>query len=174
MTWYIIDRKADEFRMSGFTVNLAVIHCRCLSLFLWLCLGCPLLCLCLLCTWVHFSIYICICCVYAYTWFVDSSVALPVAMFGLSALLSVFAICLGLFFCLCPRLLCVRACTWFVDSSICVCYVCGCTWVVSSSVCVCYPYLYLSCLFIFFHFFIITLNQNIDQGNLRWVRSQSI
>ena len=45
----------------------------------------------------------------------------------------------------CP---CICACAWVVSSSICVCYVCGCAWVVR----------------LFFNFFIVSLNQSINQG----------
>ena len=92
-------------------VDLAVARCCCLSLYLWLCLGCLLFCLCLLCAWVRYSVCVCVCCVYA--------------------------------------------CTWFVDSSVCVCCL-G---------------LYLGHLLIFFNFFIVSLNQSINQGHLRQVRS---
>ena len=92
-------------------VNLAFACCRCLSLYLWLCLGCPLLYLCLLYAWVRSSVYVCICCI------------------------------------------------------------CPCAWFGGSFVCVCCLYLCLGCLLIFFHFFIVSLNQSINQGHLRQVKS---
>ena len=162
MTWYIVDRKTDEFRMSGIHVDLAVTRCYCLSLCLWLCLGRPLFYLGLLCAGVRSSVCLCVCCVLAYAWFVGSSVALSVAMLGSSAPLSMLAIYLGPFFCLCLRLLCIYACAWFVSSSICVCCICSCAWIIDSSICVCFLYLCLDCLFISFNFFIVSLNQSIN------------
>ena len=52
-------------------------------LFLWLCLGRPLLCLCQLCAWARSSVHVCVCCV---------SVLVP----GLSAPPSAFAMSLAL------------------------------------------------------------------------------
>ena len=112
MTWYIIDRKADKFKTFGVLVDLAIACYRCLSWCLWLCLGRPLLCLCLLCTWVCFSIcvYVCCVCVCACAWFVDSFIAMTVGMAGSSAPLSISAMCLSPFLRLRLRLLCVYAC----------------------------------------------------------------
>ena len=76
-------------------------------------------------------------------------------------------LCLGyLFFYLC------LLCAWF-RSSICVSVCCAyaCTWFVSFSVYVCCLCLCLGCLLIFFNFFIVSLNQSINQGHLRRVRS---
>ena len=136
MIWYIFNRKADEFRTSDIFVNLAVGRFRCVSRCLWLCLGGPLLCLCLLCAWVRSSVCVCVCCVYACAcaWFVGSSVTVTVGVAGSSAPLSMSAMCLGLFLCLRLHLLYLCLCL------ICLllrCFVCGCTWVVRSSVCVC-------------------------------------
>ena len=112
MTWYIFDKKADEFRTFNVLVDLAVAHCRCLSRCLWRCLGCPLLCQCLLCVWVRSSVCVCVCCICACacTWFVGSSVAVTVGVAGLSAPLFISAVCLGLFLRLRLRLLCLCLC----------------------------------------------------------------
>ena len=124
--------------MSGFLVILAVACCHCLSRCLWLCLGCLLLSLCLLCAWVRSSVCICICCVCACTctWFVGSSVAVTMGVAGLSAPLSVSAVCLGPFLRLRLRLLCLYLCLYLVCRLLRRCD-CGCGWVVRSSVCVC-------------------------------------
>ena len=159
MTWYIVDRKTDEFRTSGVLVDLAVARCCCLSRCLWLCLGCLLLCLCLLCAWVYSSIYICLClclvcrllrrCDCKCGWVVCSSVCVccvpesvlpsasasamfvPVPMPSLLAPPSLWLwVWLGRpLFCLC--LLCAWVC-----SSVCVCIycICDCAWFVYSSV----------------------------------------
>ena len=55
----------------------------------------------------------------------------------------------------CP---CVCACFWVVGSSVYVCCVCGYAWVVR----------------LFFNFFIVSLNQNINQEHSRQVRSSSM
>ena len=136
MTWYIVDRKADEFRTSDILVDLAVACCHCLSRCLWLCLGRPLLCLCLLCAWVRSSVRVCVCCVCAYTWFVGSSVAVTVGLAETSALMSVSAVCLGPFLRLCLCLLCLCVCLCLICRLLHCCNY-GCGWVVRFSVCVC-------------------------------------
>ena len=136
ITWYIVDRKADEFRTSSIPVDLAVACCCCLSRCLWLYLDRLLLYLCLLCAWVCSSFCVCVCCVCTCAWFVGSSVAVTMAMTGSSAPLSVFAVCLDPFLRLHLhlRLLCLSLCL--------VCrllrrFVCNCAWVVRSSVYIC-------------------------------------
>lgn len=42
MTWYIVDRKTDKFRMSGIAIVVIITCCRYLSICLYYCLGCPL------------------------------------------------------------------------------------------------------------------------------------
>ena len=157
MTWYIVDRKANEFRTSVVLIDLIVARCCCLSRCLWLCLGRPLFYLCLLYTWVRFSVCVCVCYIYVFAWFVDSSIAVTVGMAELSAPLSVSAVCLGPFLrlslylmCLCLYLICllfrrfICSCAWVVCSFVCVCCVLGS--VLSSAsvsaVCLC---LYLVC-----------------------------
>ena len=119
MTWYIVDRKADEFRTSGILVDLCVLCCYCLSRWLGLSLGCPLLYLCLLYAWVRSSDCVCVCYVCAWP--------------GLSAppwlWLWMWLGCLLLYLCLLYA---------WVHSSICVCVcsicTCTCAWFVGSSV----------------------------------------
>ena len=60
------------------------------SLYLWLCLDCPLLCLCLLCAWVRFSVCVYVCCVYSCAQFVGFSIYIYCLYLCLGCLLILF------------------------------------------------------------------------------------
>ena len=132
MTWYIIDRKADKFRMSGVDFDFAIARFCYRSLCLCLCLDDSLFCLCLL--------YLCLClgcllfCLRLLTMPILGLAAfliLPamfVPMLDLLALLSMSIMSMAM-----PGL----------SALLSLSPVCACAWIVSFSVCICYLYLCL-------------------------------
>ena len=101
---------------------------------------------------IYFLIFYCICKLLKMTWsIVDRKADEFRKLMNLGRLVSLLT-SPSLAVAACP---CVCACAWVVGSSVCVCCVCGCAWVVR----------------LFFNFFIVSLNQSINQGYLRRVRS---